>query len=117
VLAFILTPRLGIQGMAYSRLLAMTVTPIFILIVERIAFGRCLWEFWRRIILSLGAVGVLTGLTQYLLLRSLPPGWLWFLLAIGASGVVFALMLLATRYMDAAEQKWLRSFVAKVVVS
>lgn len=117
MLAVFLTPRYGIQGMAYSRLLAMTVTPIFILIVERIAFGRCLWEFWRRTCLALIVAGSLTGVTQYLLFKNLPHGWFWFLLAVSVSGIVYALMLLATRYMDDAEQKWLRSFVARVVVN
>jgi O-antigen/teichoic acid export membrane protein len=117
MLAVFLTPRYGIQGMAYSRLLAMTVTPIFILIVERIAFGRCLWEFWRRTCLALIVAGSLTGATQYLLFKNLPHGWFWFLLAVSVSGIVYALMLLATRYMDDAEQKWLRSFVARVVVN
>lgn len=116
-LAVFLTPRFGIQGMAYSRLLPMIVTPIFILIVERIAFGRCLWAFWRRIGLALIASGLLAGLTQYLLFKNLPHGWLWFLLAVGISGVVFVLMLMVTRYLDDAEQKWLRTFVARVVVS
>ena len=114
LLAVFLTPRFGIQGMAYSRLLPMMITPLFILIVERIAFGRCLWEFWRRIGLALGAAGALTALVQYLMFQNLPLGWIWFLLTVGASGIVFLAMLLAIRYIDETEQKWLRGLVARV---
>jgi O-antigen/teichoic acid export membrane protein len=114
LLAIFLTPRMGIQGMAWSRLIGMLVVPIFILIVERHVFGRNLWEFWRRVGASLVLSGLLTGLAQHFMFKHLPFGWLWFLLTIVTSGLLFGAMLLLTRYMDNEEQQWLRSFFAKI---
>jgi O-antigen/teichoic acid export membrane protein len=115
LLAVFLTPRLGIMGMAYSRLIPMLITPFYILYVERRAFGRNLWGFWRRVCLSLIVAGGLTGLTEALLFRSLPEGWLWLAISIGMSGLVFWGLLLITRYMDTDEQQWLRRFFARAV--
>lgn len=115
LLAIFFTPRLGIMGMAYSRLLPMLVTPFYILYVERRAFGRNLWSFWRRVCLSLILSGSVTALIEALLFRSLPEGWLWLTIGIGMGGLVFWSLLLVTRYMDDDEQQWLRRFFARAV--
>lgn len=114
-LAIFLTPRMGIQGMALSRLLPMVVTPIFVIVVERIAFGRILWEFWKRTGVALILSGSIAALLQYFLYRNLPHGWLWLFLVVGLSGGAYVGMLLVTRYMDRDEQKWLRAFVSRLV--
>ncbi len=114
-LAIFLTPRMGIQGMALSRLLPMIVAPFFILVVERIAFGRFLWEFWRRTCFALILAGGTAAALQYFLYKNLPHGWIWLFLVIGISGGGYVAMLLITRYMDREEQKWLRSFVSRLV--
>ncbi len=114
LLAIFLTPRFGIEGMAYSRLIGMAISPVFILLVERRVFGRNLWEFWRHAGYSLILSGIAAGLTQHLLFKRLPHGWFWFLFAVSLSGLVFTGMLLATRYMDNDEQQWLRKFVARI---
>jgi peptidoglycan biosynthesis protein MviN/MurJ (putative lipid II flippase) len=115
LLAIFLTPRLGIMGMAYSRLIPMLVTPFYILYVERRAFGRNLWRFWRRVCLSLIVSGSATALIEALLFRSLPEGWLWLAISIGMGALVFWGLLLVTRYMDTDEQQWLRRFFARAV--
>jgi O-antigen/teichoic acid export membrane protein len=114
-LALFLTPRLGIMGMAYSRLIPMLITPVYILYVERRAFGRNLWQFWRRVCFSLLLSGGLTALTEVLLFRSLPEGWLWLAITIGVGGLVFWSLLLVTRFMDTDEQQWLRRFFSRAV--
>lgn len=114
LLAIFLTPLFGIEGMAYSRLIGMAATPLFILLIERKVFGRYLWGFWRHVGYSLILSGGVAALTQYLLFNRLPQGWIWFLLVVGVSGLLFTGMLLITRYMDNDEQQWLRKFVARI---
>jgi O-antigen/teichoic acid export membrane protein len=115
IMALFLTPRMGIMGMAYSRLIAVLIAPLYILGVERRAFGQNLWRFWRRLCFSLLVSGSLTALAEMILFRSLPKGWLWLLIGIGMSGILYWGMLLVTRYMDDEEQQWIRRFVTRAV--
>jgi len=117
VLGVILTPLLGIRGMAFSRLIGMTVAPVFILFVERRVFGRILWRFWRQLALSLGLSGAVAGSAQFLLLKMTPVGWIWLLLVVAVSGLTFVGLLLITRYMDNDEQQWIRNFFSRVAAS
>jgi O-antigen/teichoic acid export membrane protein len=115
LLALFFTPRLGLMGMAYSRLIPMLITPVYILYVERRVFGRNLWQFWRRVCLSLFVSGGLTAVIEVLLFRHLPEGWLWLVINTGVGALLFWSLLLITRFMDTDEQQWLRRFFSRAV--
>jgi O-antigen/teichoic acid export membrane protein len=117
IFGILLTPMLGIRGMAYSRLIGMTVAPFFVLFVERRVFGHNLWSFWRQLGLSLIISAGLMGLGQYFLFRNIPPGWTWLVLSVAASGLTFVGLLLLTRYMNDEEQLWLKSFFSRLAVN
>ena len=108
-----LTPISGVVGVAYGRLASAATIPFYVLLTERVIFGRCLWAFWRRTgLLLLLAGGVLAG-TQGFLFNKLPGGWLWLLVGIGSSGILYLGVLWTVGYLDQDERAWLRQLVGR----
>jgi O-antigen/teichoic acid export membrane protein len=114
-LIVVLTPRLGIEGTAYARLMGVLTVPVYTLYVERRIFGRCLWEFWRRTGLMLILAGSIMGVMQTILFNKLPDSWLWLGASVCASGCLFFGLLWLAGYLDQNERAWLRRLVARVI--
>lgn len=106
-----LTPTHGVVGMAYGRLASVLTIPIYVLLTERVIFGKCLWEFWRRTVMWLGLAGVVLAATQLFLYAKLPGGWLWFVITVVISGAPFLGVLWTCGYLDRDERIWLRQLL------
>lgn len=108
-----LTPVRGIVGMAYGRLASVLTIPIYVLMTERVIFGKCLWSFWRRTGMWLGLAGVVLAASQLFLYAKLPGGWLWFVVTVGISGTLYLSVLWTCRYLDRDERVWLRQLLVR----
>lgn len=108
-----LTPIKGVAGMAYGRLASALTIPIYVLLTERVIFGKCLWDFWRRTGLLLLSAGVVLGISEMFLFNKLPGGWFWLLVGIGVSGSLYLGVLWSVGYLDQDERAWLRQFVGR----
>jgi O-antigen/teichoic acid export membrane protein len=108
-----LTPIRGIEGMAYGRLASALTIPIYILLTERIIFGRLLWKFWLRTGSILALAGAVAGFVQWLILRKSPAGWIWLIAAVGVSGLVYFGILWVVGLLDEAERRWLKNLMGK----
>jgi len=113
--AALLTPRWGILGVACARLAAMAVVPFYMVYIERRVFGGFLWDFWRRVGLSLAAAGGLSAVFLTGLLRWLPSGWIWLSVSVLLSGSMMLAILWLVGYLDKTEKDWLRQFVTDAV--
>jgi O-antigen/teichoic acid export membrane protein len=109
-----LTPLLGIEGMAYGRLASALTIPFYILLTERLIFGRFLWRFWLRTGLILALAGGVMAVVQWLLFRKLPGGWLWLIGSVGISGVLYFGVLWTVGFLDSDERAWLRQLLARI---
>ncbi|MBV9209229.1 MAG: polysaccharide biosynthesis protein [Acidobacteria bacterium] len=109
-----LTPLYGIVGTAYGRLASALTVPFYILLTERLIFGKCLWRFWLRtgLILSLG--GMVMAALQLFLFHRLPHGWHWLILSVAASGALYFGLLWAVGFLDRDERAWLKNFASRV---
>jgi O-antigen/teichoic acid export membrane protein len=108
-----LTPISGVVGMAYGRLASALTIPVYVLLTERLIFGKCLWDFWRRTGLIILAAGVVLAITQLLLFRSLPGGWLWLSVSILVSGAFYLGVLWTLGYLDQDERAWLHQLMGR----
>lgn len=108
-----LTPINGVVGMAYGRLASVLTIPVYVLLTERVIFGKCLWGFWRRTGLLLVLAGAVLAGTQVFLFNKLPGGWLWLLGSIGFSGAAYLGVLLTFGYLDHDERAWLRQLIGR----
>lgn len=103
-----LTPKMNVVGSAYGRFFSIVLTiPIYILLVERWIFGKCLWGFWAKGILILGFFGTIVGLMQRLLILKLSLNWLTLGLIVGLSILCFFLGLWFTPYFSIEDKDWL----------
>jgi O-antigen/teichoic acid export membrane protein len=108
-----LTPLLGIEGVALARLAGMLSVPVYTLYIERLIFGRCLWEFWGRTGLLLALSGLGLAILQAILFNKLPAGWLSLLASIAFSGSLFFGALWLAGYLDQDERAWMRRFLGR----
>jgi O-antigen/teichoic acid export membrane protein len=108
-----LTPTYGVVGMAFGRLATVLTVPVYVLLTERMIFGKCLWEFWRRTSFVLGLAGVVLAGSQALLFSKLPGGWFWLLGSIGFSGATYLGVLWTCGYLDPGELAWLRQLLGR----
>lgn len=108
-----LTPRFGIVGMAYGRGASALTIPAYILLTEKLVFGRCLWRFWLRTGALLLFSGALMAAVQLLLFHELPHGWLWLILSVAVSGALYFGLLWMIGLLDTDERAWLKNFVSK----
>jgi O-antigen/teichoic acid export membrane protein len=108
-LAWALTPRFGLSGIAFARLaIAAATVPFYIACVEKRVFGRVRWAFWQRLIVSLAASGGAAAAFLVALFRWVPSGWTGVVLATGSSALVMAAVLWRIGYLDQEEKDWLR---------
>lgn len=109
-----LTPKMNVVGSAYGRFFSIVLTiPIYILLIERWAFGKCLWFFWAKTVFLLGLFGGIAGLLQHLLISRLHLSWFTFGIIVGFSGLFFCVGLWKTYYFEKEEKDWLFGFIGR----
>lgn len=102
-----LTPKMNVAGTAYGRFYSTVLTiPIYMLLIERWIFGKCLWRFWGKIIIFLGIIGTFAGFIQHLLILNLPIGWLTLGFIVGLSGIFYCLGTYLVPYFSKEEKAW-----------
>lgn len=117
-LIFVLTPVYGLTGAAAARAISICVsTPIFIGLIEKATFGKILWAFWWKILPPLILAGAVSGAGLYLLLGSLPLGWLSLFFSVLTGGLMFFAVLIFTNFISLEERQWLQQFAARAVAS
>jgi len=111
-----LTSRLGILAPAWGRLIAVLSVPFYTLFVERRVFGRCLYRFWRKVVLSLLMAGGAAAALQYSVLNGrLFAGWLGLLAGTVSSGLLYISILWMGGYIDHSEKIRLKNVIARIV--
>jgi hypothetical protein len=108
-----LTPLYGIMGIAYGRLASALTIPFYIFLTERLIFGKCLWRFWLRTGSILLFGGVVMAAVQIFLFHQLSHGWLWLILSVAGSGLLYFGLLWAIGFLDQDERAWLKTFMNK----
>lgn len=109
-----LTPMYGIEGVAYGRLASALTIPFYLLLTERLVFGKSLWAFWLRTALFLGTAGLAIGIVQWFLIYKLPIGWLWLMVGVVISGAAYFGVLLLVGFLEKDERDWLRSILSRL---
>lgn len=102
-----LTPKMDVVGVAYGRFYSIVWTvPIYMLLIERWIFGKCLWAFWGRIIFFLGIIGTIAAFIQHFLLLNLSIGWLTLGFTVGLSGIIYCAGTWLAPYFSKEEKDW-----------
>jgi O-antigen/teichoic acid export membrane protein len=105
---FYLTPKMNVIGSAYGRFFSTVLTiPIYTLLIERWAFGKCLWGFWAKNVFLLGLSGVVAGFVQHFLISHLHLSWLTFGFVVCVSSFIFYVGLWLSKYFEKEEKDWL----------
>ncbi len=112
-----LTPRLGIEGMAYGRLASALTIPFYILLTERLVFGKILWRFWLRTGWILLLAGAVMAVAEWFLFHKLPAGWLWLIMSIGIGGALYFGIIWTVGFLDREERAWLRQLATRLTNS
>jgi hypothetical protein len=79
--------------------------------VEHKFLGRVFWRFWLAIVVRVAIAVCMMAATQLWILGHFSPGWLTLASGIGAGGIVFGVVLLATGYLAPAEIQLLRDLL------
>lgn len=100
-------------GVAWARTVGVLAYLPLIWLVERKFLGQVLWGFWFGMLLRIVLAGGIAGVVEWLVVRTLPEGWLaLFVTGIAGAGV-FAVILLVTRFLDTEERELIRSTLTR----
>jgi O-antigen/teichoic acid export membrane protein len=99
------------EGVALARLIAVALTVPMMFYVEHKFLGRVFWRFWLAIVVRVAIAVCMMAATQLWILGHFSPGWLTLASGIGAGGIVFGVVLLATGYLAPAEIQLLRDLL------
>lgn len=108
-----LTMHYGILGTSFARFIGGLTIPITICLIEKKIFGKFIFGFWLRVLVSVGVCGLAVGALEFFLLRELPVNWFSFIGVISLCGIIFACGLLLTSYFSSEEKKWLKNLFKK----
>lgn len=99
------------EGVALARLIAVSLTMPMIFYIERKFLGQVFWKFWLAIVFRVAIAMCIMAVIQLWILSHFSPGWLTLALGIGAGGIGYGLVLLASGYLMPEERQMIRDLL------
>ena len=114
-LMMIFSRQYSLESISVARLIGGLIVIPAILYSERKIFGRVLWAFWGKILITLSVAGGAVLIAERNLIEYFPLKIPGLLLTAFSGGVLYAAVLLIAGFFDDGEKKWLTELVGRLL--